>query len=389
MYLQGSKASMTALDRRALRGVSPTRRLTRTKWSSPPTTSSTPMRRLSSPSSTMREKNCRALLDAALPLPAYEQTLKASHVFNLLDARKAIAGHRAAAIHPSRPRTRARRRRSLVREREAQGFPLLNTRRQSASLEGKGDCSLMTRHDFSLKSASRNAAEKPRRATPSRFAAPLSRDSIPRGFRTAPRSPTSPPRRLAVLVPKLLDRQPEQRLERRGPTVSAAFDARASQRALQGPSPNLRRRRRRTQTNHDAKGEFLFCKLTRPAFTPRTPCQVSCMAALDQLPIARRMPGARARRSSSAPSWSSCYRRLCGSGEILGLKTGRMTRGHRFHADEKADCTALSTALSAALERRGHVIADFETRRERFARCRRRGRSRGRNRRHRSAGSTK
>jgi len=44
-----------------------------------------------------REKNCQALLAAALPLPAYEQTLKASHVFNLLDARKVVAGWKVPA----------------------------------------------------------------------------------------------------------------------------------------------------------------------------------------------------------------------------------------------------------------------------------------------------
>jgi glycyl-tRNA synthetase alpha chain len=37
------------------------------------------------------EKECNKLLEANLPLPAYEQTLKASHTFNLLDARKAIS----------------------------------------------------------------------------------------------------------------------------------------------------------------------------------------------------------------------------------------------------------------------------------------------------------
>jgi glycyl-tRNA synthetase alpha chain len=31
------------------------------------------------------------LLEAKLPLPAYEQVLKASHTFNLLDARRAIS----------------------------------------------------------------------------------------------------------------------------------------------------------------------------------------------------------------------------------------------------------------------------------------------------------
>jgi glycyl-tRNA synthetase alpha chain len=39
------------------------------------------------------EQECRALLggDGALPLPAYDQALKASHVFNLLDARGVIS----------------------------------------------------------------------------------------------------------------------------------------------------------------------------------------------------------------------------------------------------------------------------------------------------------
>jgi glycyl-tRNA synthetase alpha chain len=37
------------------------------------------------------EKDCTKLVAANLPLPAYEQTLKASHTFNLLDARGAIS----------------------------------------------------------------------------------------------------------------------------------------------------------------------------------------------------------------------------------------------------------------------------------------------------------
>ena len=37
------------------------------------------------------EKTCRELLEAELPLPAYEMVMKASHAFNLLDARHAIS----------------------------------------------------------------------------------------------------------------------------------------------------------------------------------------------------------------------------------------------------------------------------------------------------------
>jgi len=37
------------------------------------------------------EKECRALLEAKLALPAYDQCIKASHSFNLLDARGVIS----------------------------------------------------------------------------------------------------------------------------------------------------------------------------------------------------------------------------------------------------------------------------------------------------------
>jgi tetrameric-type glycyl-tRNA synthetase alpha subunit len=53
------------------------------------------------------EQECRLLLARRLPLPAYDQVLKASHTFNLLDARGAIsATERAAYI--GRVRTLAR-----------------------------------------------------------------------------------------------------------------------------------------------------------------------------------------------------------------------------------------------------------------------------------------
>ena len=43
------------------------------------------------------EDECRLLLERRLPLPAYDQVLKASHTFNLLDARGAISATERAA----------------------------------------------------------------------------------------------------------------------------------------------------------------------------------------------------------------------------------------------------------------------------------------------------
>jgi glycyl-tRNA synthetase alpha chain len=70
------------------------------------------------------EQACTALLEAKLALPAYEQVLKASHTFNLLDARRAISvTERQRYI--LRVRTLARGvAQCYYASREALGFPL-------------------------------------------------------------------------------------------------------------------------------------------------------------------------------------------------------------------------------------------------------------------------
>jgi glycyl-tRNA synthetase alpha chain len=70
------------------------------------------------------EQACMALLEAKLALPAYEQVLKASHTFNLLDARRAISvTERQRYI--LRVRTLARGvAQCYYASREALGFPL-------------------------------------------------------------------------------------------------------------------------------------------------------------------------------------------------------------------------------------------------------------------------
>jgi glycyl-tRNA synthetase alpha chain len=71
------------------------------------------------------ESQCRQLIEKKLSLPAYEQVMKASHTFNLLDARHAISvTERQRFILRVRSLSRG------VAEcyhasREALGFPLL------------------------------------------------------------------------------------------------------------------------------------------------------------------------------------------------------------------------------------------------------------------------
>jgi len=70
------------------------------------------------------EKACADLLAAGLALPAYEQLLKASHTFNLLDARHAISVTERQS-YLLRVRTLARGvAQAYYKSREALGFPL-------------------------------------------------------------------------------------------------------------------------------------------------------------------------------------------------------------------------------------------------------------------------
>ena len=73
------------------------------------------------------ESECRKLLDAALPLPAYERMLKTSHVFNLLDARGAISvTERQRFILRVRALSRAIAE-AYFERRKALGFPMVKS----------------------------------------------------------------------------------------------------------------------------------------------------------------------------------------------------------------------------------------------------------------------
>lgn len=86
-----------------------------------------------------QEQECAKLLDAKLPLPAYEQVLKASHTFNLLDARHAISvTERQRFI--LRVRTMARNvAHSYYDSRKAEGFPMAPEALRRELLADQGD----------------------------------------------------------------------------------------------------------------------------------------------------------------------------------------------------------------------------------------------------------
>jgi glycyl-tRNA synthetase beta chain len=175
------------------------------------------------------------------------------------------------------------------------------------------------------------------------------------------------PRRLTVSVQKLLDRQPEQRVERRGPPVSAAFDAAGQPtRAASAFAAACGVKVEDLTRIQDNKGEFLFCRTTRAGEQASKLLPGIVQAALDALPIARRMRWGDGIAEFVRPvHWVvMLHGDAVVPGEILGIPAGRMTRGHRFHA-KKPIALRSPGGYVAALEK-GYVRVDFETRRARI-----------------------
>src|SRR5687768_17318514 len=148
----------------------------------------------------------------------------------------------------------------------------------------------MNRHDFLVEIGAEEMPPRSLAALGTSF-----RDGVVAGLEAAGLSYATAqayftPRRLAVKVTKLLDRQPEQRTERRGPPVSAAFDAagkptRAATAFAESCGVAVTALTRVTE----AKGEFLFCSTTRAGAKAAALLPGIVQAALDKLPIARRM----------------------------------------------------------------------------------------------------
>ena len=102
------------------------------------------------------EKDCIRLIDVGLPLPAYEQVLKASHTFNMLDARGAISvTERQGYI--LRVRTLARAvAHAYFNSRAEKGFPLADAGPRAEALAKYED----DKAQAAEKAAAKQAQEK-------------------------------------------------------------------------------------------------------------------------------------------------------------------------------------------------------------------------------------
>jgi glycyl-tRNA synthetase beta chain len=173
------------------------------------------------------------------------------------------------------------------------------------------------------------------------------------------------PRRLAVIVESLAHQQEDRSLSQKGPPVSVAFDAdgnlTAAATAFAKKCGVSAEQLGRTRSD---KGEWLSCDVVEHGKATAELIPGLLDAALAALPIPRRMRWGAGEAEFVRPvHWVVL---LHGTqiidATIMGIRSGNMSRGHRFHGKPEIAIGAPGKYVTA-LENDGHVIVDFERRR--------------------------
>ncbi|MHB1589989.1 MAG: glycine--tRNA ligase subunit beta [Sulfuricella sp.] len=172
------------------------------------------------------------------------------------------------------------------------------------------------------------------------------------------------PRRLAVSIAKVLDRQPDQNVTRKGPALAAGFDAEGKPTpALAGFAKSCGADVAALEKQNDGKAEFFVFRSTKAGEPLDRYLAEIVQAVLKKLPVAKMMRWGDREVQFVRPAHGLIM--LHGdklvAGEVLGLQSGNQTLGHRFlskgeivvsHADQ----------YEKILADQGAVVANFDAR---------------------------
>lgn len=172
------------------------------------------------------------------------------------------------------------------------------------------------------------------------------------------------PRRLAVFIENLASSQPDKTVEKRGPAIQAAFapDGSPSKAAL-GFASSCGTTFEQLERLKTDKGEWLsYTQAVKGQNTEELIADI-IRTSIANLPIAKRMRWGSFTTEFVRPvHWAVLlYGDKVIETEILGLQTGRETRGHRFHAPHSVSIDKPEN-YADILYTQGKVIADIEQR---------------------------
>lgn len=174
------------------------------------------------------------------------------------------------------------------------------------------------------------------------------------------------PRRLALIVSGLIEKQHDREIERIGPAISAAFDAAGKPTAAAIGFAKSCGVDVETLEKTDKDGVVkLSFSTTEPGKASSLLLPKIVKKVLDQLPVPRRMRWGSSREEFVRPvHWVVLMFGNEGlSATILGVKADTYTFGHRFHHNERIPIKHPSD-YEMLLEETGSVIPDFEKRKQ-------------------------
>ena len=172
------------------------------------------------------------------------------------------------------------------------------------------------------------------------------------------------PRRLAVKVLNLATQQPSKEIEKRGPAVSAAFDAEGKPtKAAEGWARGCGITVEQAERIATDKGEWLVHRAKIEGQPTKNLLNAIVANALAKLPIPKPMRWADKTVQFIRPVHTVTM--LLGDelieGEILGVASARTIRGHRFLGEKEFEIQH-ADQYPQLLREKGSVVADFNER---------------------------
>ncbi len=173
------------------------------------------------------------------------------------------------------------------------------------------------------------------------------------------------PRRLAVIARAVAACQPDRDIERRGPALNAAFDADGQPtRAAQGFARSCGVEVDALERLENEQGSWLVYRMREQGQPIDALLPTIVQQALDRLPIPKRMRWGSGSATFVRPvHWIVLLHgeRVIET-ELLGIRSGRESIGHRFHHPQTIALTHPGEYVEQL--RQGWVIAAFAERRE-------------------------
>ncbi|MDN3448218.1 glycine--tRNA ligase subunit beta [Psychrobacter sp. APC 3281] len=171
------------------------------------------------------------------------------------------------------------------------------------------------------------------------------------------------PRRLAIQIQGISDKQPDRTEQKRGPAIKAAFDAEGNPtRAAMGFAKGLGIEASELTTINTDKGDYVGFEQTIRGQATTELLPAIFQTALDNLPIAKRMRSGASRNEFVRPvQWAVLMQdNTVIDATIQGHQTSTQTRGHRFHSPDYHNIAHANDyeELLSGLK----VVADFDKR---------------------------